>query len=294
MNIEIFIFLAIAATVVFLFMRKAANKKKRLDSLMEASRDRKTEKPAVATPADKRAKPLLHLSPDALLKIQFKLDFDVSKEWRESHPMEKLPWEKVLGPNYEKLMGMVGPAFSVDVSLLSYAVLVGCAANRDPRFFNCRLHKEIEKKFVKNEAASIKLYGMNCKTFGVPAPEGIKQINPIPLEATIQQIRTGVLDPEGSKQNLLINPSPFIATIQQIRTAAWHYADPKRPAPSEEARLVRLLGSTVLMRLMAENFDCQPFVFGLVRKMIETASVEIDALVNSLNQTLAEQVGTKA
>ncbi|HEY5624018.1 MAG TPA: hypothetical protein VIV14_09665, partial [Gammaproteobacteria bacterium] len=37
------------------------------------------------------------------------------------------------------------------------------------------------------------------------------------------------------------------------RTAAWNYADPERPAPSEAARLVRLADATVIMQQMVQS-----------------------------------------
>jgi hypothetical protein len=209
-----------------------------------------------ASAEDKRARPVLHLSPAALLSIQSKLDFQIAAEWRQDNPIEQLPWQQILGEKYDKLIGLAGSGLSVDITLLSYVVLLGCAAEKDPKFFNCGVHKNIEKKFVQTENATIQLGAMNSELYG--------------------ELGTG-----GGTKPASTDDSPLIASIQRIRTAAWHYADPKRPASSKEEQLARLLEATPLMKIMAENSECQSFVFGLAEKMVDYASAGIDLLILS-------------
>jgi hypothetical protein len=214
--------------------------------------------PPVGSPEWKQANAIFFIPPTALLSTEQELERLVHN-WIEDHPLNQLPWVQVLGPNFDKLSGLVGPTFMVDGVLLSYAVLLGAAASREPKFFNCRAHKELESEFVKQNAAALNLGGMNPQFFGAPAP--------------------GRENPHSPS-----NGAALVETLQRIRTAAWQYADPKRPEYSAGERLARLTGATVLMREMVKSPDCGPFVFGLISTMLQTASANIATLVQEYRE----------
>lgn len=214
--------------------------------------------PAIGSPIWKKANAIFFISSSALMEVQGEID-NLWLKWIDDHPFDELPWKQVLGAN-EKAAGLIGVTLFVDSTLLSHTVVLGVAASREPKFFNCRLHKELQSMFIKTYAEALQLGEAWRGLF--PSQGGGE-----PKPYAVDEGKAGV------------------ETLKRIRTAAWYYADPKRPASSDAERLARLTGGTVLLRQMVGNHGCQPFIFGFLSLATKTASARISALINEYRAT---------
>jgi len=253
--ILIVIFFAVAA--IFFFAYKASQKRK----IYEEKLVRDAVSRAAQT--DKKARPLFHLPPERLMKIQYNLDFVVAKEWRNTHPLEDLPWDTILGDRKDQLIGLAGQGFSNDVSILSYATVLGCLAERDRDFFNSEAHKGFERQFVQTERDAVKLGPMHADLFGVHFPEGGKS----PLSNV---------------------PTRFRLMMQRISQASYRYSDVGNSTASEEQRLVQLLDATILIKIISDVSDGRAMMLSLVQELRDAATSQIDQSIDEFLKSQSE------